>query len=168
MKYCKKCKRIHNDSDERCSVCGKELKTIVENNTPVYLLSASGFELTRVVAALEDSGIPSDTVSNKRNYSAEAYTGYDSSENNILVPYSAYEKAYDVCVGIGAIKEEGVEVISDDSENNNESAPDEQVEEMSGAKRTTIRIVSAIMFFLLVAIAVFGTDYIMKFIMGLF
>ena len=89
MKYCKKCKRIHNDSDERCSVCGKELKTIVENNTPVYLLSASGFELTRVVAALEDSGIPSDTVSNKRNYSAEAYTGYDSSENNILVPYSA-------------------------------------------------------------------------------
>ncbi|MEE1219200.1 MAG: hypothetical protein U0L20_04690 [Ruminococcus sp.] len=170
MKYCKKCRRLHNDGDAKCSYCKNELKNISDKNIPVYLLSASGFELQRVKSALEDSGVPSDAVSFKHNYSAQASTGFDGSEYDILVPYSAYEKSYDICVGIGAIKEDGTEIIDDDTpfEESKENSLDKQFEEISGVKRTTIKVASAIFFFLLVALAVFGTDYIMEFIMGLF
>lgn len=55
MKYCSKCKRLHNDEETVCKNCKAQLKTITDENTPVYLLTASGFELQRVKAALEDA-----------------------------------------------------------------------------------------------------------------
>lgn len=169
MKYCKKCSHIHNDSDEKCSVCGKQLVEIADENTPVYLLSASGFELQRVKAALEDSGIPCDTARHQKDSSAEAVTGYDMSELDVLVPFSAYEKSYDVCVGIGAIKEDNEEIIDGEPDGDGEKADslDEQFEKMSGVKRTTFRVISAILFLLLIALAVYGTDAITGFIKGL-
>lgn len=169
MKYCKKCKHIHNDSDEKCLTCGKALEEISDENTPVYLLSASGFELQRVKAALEDSKIPCDTARHPKNTSAEAVTGYDMSEMDILVPFSAYEKSYDVCVGIGAIKEEGEEILDDEPDNAEDGSAtlDEQFEKMSGVKRTTFRVISAILFLMLIALVVYGTDAITGFIKGL-
>ena len=41
-------------------------------------------------------------------------------------------------------------------------------EKMSGVKRTTVRVLSAIAFLALVALAVYGTDFITGFIKGLF
>ena len=72
-----------------------------------YLLSASGFELERVKTALSDNGIPNDSKPKKRNFSAKAVTGVDNSEQDIYVAESDFEKAYDLCVGIGAIRLEG-------------------------------------------------------------
>lgn len=171
MKYCKKCKHIHNDTVEKCSVCKKELFDIVDENTPVYLISASGFELRRIKAALEDCGIPCDSTPKKHNISAEAVTGYDTTDADILVPFSAYEQAYDVCVGIGAIKEDGEEIIDGDVDtpvNSDVQSLDEQFEEMSGAKRTTVRVVSAFLLLLIFAGVIFGTDFIMQFFKNLF
>lgn len=62
MKYCSKCKRLHNDEETVCKNCKAQLKTITDENTPVYLLTASGFELQRVKAALEDSTVPCDAT----------------------------------------------------------------------------------------------------------
>ena len=45
--------------------CKAQLKTITDENTPVYLLTASGFELQRVKAALEDSTVPCDATIKK-------------------------------------------------------------------------------------------------------
>lgn len=175
MKYCLKCKRLHNDEDTACKTCGGELKIIKDDNTPVYLLTASGFELQRVKAALEDSAVPCDAtikkcIENKYTTSVKAYTGYDDMTYDVYVPYAAYEKAFDTCVGIGAIKLEDEEIIDDgtapeeiDGENF-----DEQFEKMTGRKRTTVRIVSALLLLLIVAAVVFGTDFIMKIIMGFF
>ena len=39
---------------------------------------------------------------------------------------------------------------------------------MSPAKRTTVRIVSALLFIVLVALVIFGVDYIANLIKGLF
>ncbi|MEE0913571.1 MAG: hypothetical protein U0L76_03175 [Ruminococcus sp.] len=170
MKYCKKCNRMYNDSDEKCTECKKPLYEIEDENTPVYLLSATGFELDRVKAALEDNGIPCDSLRKKNATSADAVTGFDTSEYYIVVPYSAYEKAYDTCVGIGAIKDEEAEILDENvpySEENIKSV-DEQFEEMSGAKRTTVRIVSAILLIILFAGVIYGTDFIMQLIKGLF
>ena len=164
MKYCSKCKRLHNDEETVCKNCKAQLKTITDENTPVYLLTASGFELQRVKAALEDSTVPCDATSIK------AYTGYDDLTYDVYVPYSAYEKAFDTCVGIGAIKLEGEEILDEDveyTENDGETL-DEQFEKMTGAKRTTVRIVSALLLLLIVAGVVFGTDAIMNFIKEFF
>ena len=93
MKYCSKCKRLHNDEETVCKNCKAQLKTITDENTPVYLLTASGFELQRVKAALEDSTVPCDAtikkcMENKYSKSIKAYTGYDDltydEEGNII------------------------------------------------------------------------------------
>ena len=42
MKYCSKCKRLHNDEETVCKNCKAQLKTITDENTPVYLLNGIG------------------------------------------------------------------------------------------------------------------------------
>lgn len=132
-----------------------------------YLLSASGFELERVKTALADNGIPNDSKPQKRNYSAKAVTGVDNSEQDIYVAEADYEKAYDLCVGIGAIRIEGEEPQILDEEAGAEPY-EEEFEEMPAKKRTAVRIISALLFVLLVAAVIFGTDMITGWIKGLF
>ncbi len=156
---------MYNDNEEKCTECKKPLYEIKDDTTPVYLLSATGFELDRVKAALEDNGIPCDSLRKKNTTSADAVTGFDTSEYYIVVPYSAYEKAYDTCVGIGAIKDDEAKIIDEEVPY---SESEEQFEEMSSAKRTTVRIVSAILLVIIFAGVIYGTDFIMHFIKGLF
>ena len=129
-----------------------------------FLVSASGFELERIRTALSDNGIPNDSKPQKRNFSAKAVTGTDISIQDIYVAESDYEKAFDLCVGIGAIKLEGEETILDEEA----STPEEEFEEMPAGKRTAVRIVSAILFILLAAAVIFGIDGITGWIKSLF
>lgn len=170
MKYCKKCRHLHNDNEEKCSVCKKPLFEITDDTTPVYIMSADGFELQRVKTALEDSGIPCDSVPQEYTTSAKAVTGYDNSFSDIVVPFAAYEKAYDVCVGIGAIKEGEEEILDFDGNpvNSDTKTATEQFEEMSGVKRTTVRVVSAILLLMIFALVIYGTDFITGLIKNLF
>lgn len=161
MQYCKKCKHMYEEQTV-CPDCKRELSAITDKDTPVFLLSAGGFEYKRVSAALEEADIPATGVPQKRSFSADAVTGLDTTEYDILVPYDFYEKAYDLCVGIGAIKPEGVTV---------EETPDEPVSEevpMSPAKRTTVKIVSAILLILLFCAVIWGTDALTGLIRGFF
>lgn len=129
-----------------------------------FLVSASGFELERIRTALSDNGIPNDSKPQKRNFSAKAVTGTDISIQDIYVAESDYEKAYDLCVGIGAIKLEGEETILGEEE----AAAVEEFEDMPSDKRTAVRIVSAILFILLAAMVIFGVDAITGWIKSLF
>lgn len=170
MKYCPKCKKLHNDENTMCADCQKQTVPVENKNTPVFLMSAGGFELQRVCAALEDAGIPCDQKRHKKIPSAQAVTGADYGDADILVPYQAYEKAYDICIGIGAIQEEGTEILDEQGqalEEKNDSI-DEQLEEMSGMKRTTMRVILAVFLLFLITLAVFATDFITGFIKSLF
>ena len=129
-----------------------------------FLVSASGFELERIRTALSDNGIPNDSKPQKRNFSAKAVTGTDISIQDIYVAESDYEKAYDLCVGIGAIKLEGEETIVGEEE----AAAVEEFKGMPSGKRTAVRIVSAILFVLLAAMVIFGVDAITGWIKSLF
>ena len=105
----------------------------MEEKTLKFLITASGFELERIRTALSDNGIPNDSKPQKRNFSAKAVTGVDNSVQDIYVAADDYDKAYDLCVGIGAIKLEGEEeIISDDPEM---TAPADEYEEMPDARR---------------------------------
>ena len=164
MKFCKKCKHTYEDTQEICTNCKnrKPLTEITDSNTPVYLISADGFERERIQTALTDNGIPNDSVIKEEDIMPEAVKGCSTSWRDILVPYSAYEKAYDICVGIGAIKPDGeIEVIDDEPQQ-------EEFEEMAPAKRATVKVVSAILFVIVAALVIFGTDAITGFIKGLF
>lgn len=164
MKYCKKCKRVYQDEMEYCTSCRsrKPLLPLTDSSTPVYLTSADGFERERIQTALTDNGIPNDSVIVEEDIMPASVKGYSSSWRDILVPYSAYDKAYDICVGIGAVKLEGEEKIID------EEPPAEELEDMPPAKRTTVKILSAILFIIVAALIIFGTDAITGFIKGLF
>jgi len=159
---------MYNDADMNCSCedCkGKALKTIEDETTSVYLCSGGLIERDRVQAALMDSGIPSDYRRHGVTANSQVVTGNDLDGFDILVPYELYEKAYDVAVGIGAIKLEGEEILENEPIEEVEPHP---LEEMSRTKRTTVRVISAILFVLIAALAIFGTDFIMKWIMGFF
>ena len=96
MKYCKKCKHIHEDKFDICTECRKpqQLYPIEDENTPVFLLSASGFEAQRVQSALESGGIPSDLAARKNNLSADAVTGSDINDKNILRAGTLFQYSY--------------------------------------------------------------------------
>lgn len=168
MKYCKKCKHLHKDNEELCTACKKPLYEITDENTPVYIMSAGGFEFQRIKTALEGSGIPCDSIPQKYTTSAEAVTGYDSSYRDIMVPYAAYEKAYDVCVGIGAIKDGSEEIIDESVNESDYDAEMEEFEKMDSKKRMVVRIVSAAFLIIVFALVIYGTDFITSFIKGLF
>ncbi len=166
MKYCPKCKKLYNDIDTNCTCAEckrKKLEIIEDESTSVFLCSGDVMERDRVQAALGDSGIPSVYVRHMVTGNSQVVTGMDFDGFDILVPYELYEKAYDVAVGIGAIKVEGTEIVDEEFDDGVE-----EFEEMSRSKRTTVRVLSAILFIIVLALVIYGTDYIMTFIKSLF
>ncbi len=167
MKYCPKCKKLYNDADINCTCADckrKVLQTIEDETTSVYLCSGDLIERDRVQAALEDGGVPSTYTRHMVTGNSQVLTGMDLDGFDILVPYELYEKAYDIAVGVGAIRLEGEKIFDDTPE----GQALEEFEEMPRAKRTTVRVLSAILFIILLSLVIFGTDYITNFIKSLF
>lgn len=162
---------MYQDSEQCCANCKKhyQLNALDDQNTPVYLTTATGFELDRIQTALEDNGVPCTSQPQEKALSADAVTGSDKTDRDILVPYAALSKARDICIGIGAIKPDGEEVQID--EQDVEDAVDSEIDEseiMSPAKRTTVKIVSAILLIIIACLVIWGTDAITGWIKGLF
>lgn len=166
MKYCTKCRRLYNDEDTECKECKKgKLETITDESTPVYLCSGDIMERDRVQAALKDSKIPSDYKRNMVSANSQVVTGIDFDVFDILVPFDMYEQAFDVAVGIGAIKLNEEETLAYKLDKNDGI---EEFEEMSSSKRTTVRIISAILIIIAFAAIIYGVDFIMALIKNLF
>lgn len=170
MKICPKCKYIYDDTVSSCPDCKKNLKPIENKNTPVGVCTVSGVDRMRVHAALEDAGIPSGEQ-RKKSISSEAITGGDLSDVVITVPYQVYDKAIDVCIGIGVIDETD---IDEDTKKDIESKKEqydkdiEEFEEMSKSKRTFVRVVSAILLIIVFCVFIWGVDYLIELIKSLF
>ncbi len=166
MKYCTKCRRLYNDEDTECKECKKgKLETITDESTPVYLCSGDIMERDRVQAVLKDSKIPSDYKRNMVSANSQVVTGIDFDVFDILVPFDMYEQAFDVAVGIGAIKLNEEETLAYKLDKNDGI---EEFEEMSSSKRTTVRIISAILIIIAFAAIIYGVDFIMALIKNLF
>jgi hypothetical protein len=156
---------MYNDSESNCSneECKKRaLETIADEATSVYLCSGDVIERDRVQAALSDGGVPSVYTRHMVSANSQLITGMDFDGFDILVPYELYEKAYDIAVGIGAIKLDNEVIIED------EPPVESEEPQMSRAKRTTVRIISAIILIVIFAGVIYGTDYIVNLIKSLF
>lgn len=173
MKYCVECKKLCNGTDTICTDCNKKFREIIDINEPVLLTVIGGLERNIVCGALTDAQIPFVERSyDKGGVSNEIVTGYDAKLLNIAieVPYSAIPKAYDAIVSVGIeprFDEAILEEVKADIEQYKLEMKAEEVP-MSNAKRTTVKVLSAIAFIILVALAVFGTDYITGLIKNLF
>lgn len=190
MKYCPHCTTLYQRGAV-CPECMRPLTNEIQENDPVCVISADGFERERIVAALRDSGIPCVERMSKKERSVDAVTGKLAAKVKIQVPYGAYAQAKDILIGIGAIHTDA-QIIPDENpqsggyiyahqpkgkqgdkkkavQSGKKPAQSiEEFEEMSPAKRTTVRIVSALLFIVLVALVIFGVDYIANLIKGLF
>lgn len=177
MKYCSKCRLIYPESREKCR-CGRTLKQYeaLREDTPVCVARASGFEKDRITGALTDAGVPySETPLHEKDVN-EIVTGHGNIPWELCVPYASLEKAKEVLYGIGAqVEGEALEEEPETGEEMQEKCPKEnesakenssQWEEMSNKKRWFWRIVSMILFFLLVWGVVSATDWIMALLMG--
>ncbi len=174
MKYCGECKKLYLGDDTVCIDCNKKYKEIIDINEPVMLCVVGSVERSLVCGALKDAEIPFvEKQYGKAGVANEVVTGYDAKLLNIavLVPYSAIPKAYELItnVGVDARFDEAVlEKAKSDVEQYKLSLNDNKEANMSSKKRTTVKVLSAIAFLILVAVVVLGIDYVMELIKKLF
>lgn len=174
MKFCPVCKKMYNGTQEKCTLCNKKYQQITDINEPVMLCVTGGIERNMICGALKDAEIPFV----EQSYGApgvanEVVTGYDAKLLNIsiLVPYSAFPKAYEIAQSVGVcddMDEQFVELVNEDIEKYKQSLDSADDTQMSAAKRTTIKVVSAIAFLIIIGAVVIGTDAITEWIKNLF
>ena len=163
MFYCDKCQILSKD-EETCPLCGNRRLRPVAANDPVLLFTTWNEEAQRIAAAFDDDGIPHMERVVEGGGASPVLLGRNRcAQIRIFVPFSEIGHARDVMRGIGALKDEG----KDDQELSNEapqSAPkdtEKKTEEpMSPGRQAFMRILSILMFLLLVCAVVFGADAI--------
>ncbi|MCQ4022583.1 MULTISPECIES: hypothetical protein [unclassified Ruminococcus] len=165
--YCNRCHKLYNDK-RACPNCNEVLTKKISDSSHIAIVSAFGIEKDRITAALEDADIPYAERAEKKEASANAVTGIDNARYKIEVPYSFYDKAMEILIGINAVSpDEYVESAGDEVQENS-SPKTEEFEEMSSGKRIAVRVISAVLFILLVALVIGGVDFITGIIKGLF
>lgn len=162
MKYCPKCKKVYMDNVEICTECkNKQTIVIEEKHTPLLLCNCNASQREMLMSALKENGIVSSYTNQTQN-SGMAMEGYD-----VSVPAGMYKQACKIAVEMGMLN------IDDDfcdAVEQLEFEPDDEdaFAEMSPAKRTTVRVLSALAIIVLFALVIFGVDYVMALIKNLF
>lgn len=171
MKFCKTCKALAHAADSVCPHCGKKLSPVTDINEPVRLCVIGGTERAMLCGMLDDAQIPHmESNVQPQGVANEIVTGFDVKLNNIsvVVPFQALPKASELLGTIESVKNP-VEPMMDKIEAHIGYLRSEQKEKPdSAAKRTTIKVITAILFLLLIAAVVLGTDAVTGWIKGLF
>ena len=172
MKYCARCKKLYfKITDSRCPICNKKLIENPNHFSPVYIVTANGFELERIRAALNSADIPYSYQNEKRETGIRILNSAPPENCEVFVPISAYCDAMDILVGIGAVKDDKIPDVNDDemaklNEAKKEAA--ETDEELSPKKARIIRILSFIAFLMILAAAVYLADFIIALVKNMF
>ena len=173
MEYCKSCKALCFGDELPFDGCRHKLLEIKDINEPVRLCIVGGTERAMLRGMLKDADIPFEEVSvSPRGVSNDIVTGYDVklSNVNVLVPYSALLKASELLGTIETLQNVNEPLLAKVEEDigKYKAGTFSGDRQLSPAMRTTVKVVTAILFFILVAIVVFGTDKIIELIKGLF
>lgn len=172
MKYCKVCKRLCFGDNIPFDGCKHKLREIEDINEPVRLCIAGGTERAMLTGMLKDSEIPYvEENIQPQGVANEIVTGYDVKLSNIsvVVPFSALPKASELLSAIETLNNE-IEPHMDEikAEIERLKAEKEEAKQMKPVLRTTIKVITALLFLAAVALVVFGTDAITSWIKGLF
>ena len=166
MRYCTKCKKLYKgDETEKCFVCGKKTISDPSHYSLVNVVTANGFELERIRAALHDADIPYSYQEARKDAGIQILNSAPPENCDVFVPLSAYEKTMDVLIGIGAVKED---ISQADTEKLREAEKAAEDEELPPEKARRIRILSGIAFILLLVLVVWLVDIGFEFVKSLF
>ncbi len=174
MKYCKICKTVFKESDTHCPYCRKKLLEITDINEPVRLCVIGGTERAMLCGLLSDAEIPYlEGNTYPQGLANEIVTGYDVKLSNISlqVPFSALPQASELLSSIETVPnpvEPMMNEITAHIAHLRQGTSGKDEKPMSPALRTTIKVVTAILFLILIAVVVLGTDKLMELIKGLF
>ena len=163
MKYCEKCRAIFGNEKKSCPKCGKKLTSDIYPENLVYMTTATGFELERIEAALNEASVPFECKSIKRQAVMRLLNSAPPESYDILAPIFAYDDAYSILAGINAINPDEITEPDEDLINDiktERKKHNETVDSISPQKQRMIKIFSAIAFLLILAFVVWGTDYI--------
>lgn len=172
MKYCKVCKRLCFGDSMPFDGCKHKLREIEDINEPVRLCITGGTERAMLTGMLKDAEIPYvEENIQPQGVANEIVTGYDVKLSNIsiVVPFSALPKASELLSAIETLNNE-IEPHMDEIKAAIEKlkAEKEEAKQMKPVLRTTIKVITALLFLAAVALVVFGTDAITSWIKGLF
>ena len=173
MKFCKSCKKVFSGCETMCRDCGKKLSDITDINEPVRLCVIGGTERAMLMGLLDDAGIPHiERNAQPHSVANEIVTGYDVRLNNIAVsvPFQALPEASSL-LGTIASADNYIEPMTEEIRahiSRLKSGAGDSSSPMSPALRTTVKVLSAIVFLILVALVVLGTDKITELIKSLF
>ena len=94
MKYCAKCKKIYTKSEPAaCPFCGRELIDDPSSFSPVDIVTAHGFELERIAAALKDADIPYSTREVRRDMGIQILNSAPPENCIVTVSLEHYQQA---------------------------------------------------------------------------
>lgn len=169
MRYCTRCKRIYfNNENGLCPLCGRQMTDDPNILSPVYVLTANGFELERVRSVLDSEGI-AYTVNEARHDAGIQILNSAPPENcDVYVTLSEYERAVETLKGSGAISDDIPEPDEKAKEQISEAKKKDQEEHLDPKKARNIRIFSAIAFLLILVGVVYLTDFIIALVRKLF
>ncbi len=172
MKYCTRCKKLYfNSEDKQCPLCSRKLIENPNHFSPVYIITANGFELERIRAALESADIPYSYQNEKRETGIRILNSAPPENCEVFVPVSAYSDAMDILVGIGAVEDGKIpDIGKDDRESLDKSKKEasEAEEELPPGKARLVRILSFIVFLLILAATVYLADFIIALVKSQF
>lgn len=163
MLYCDKC-QILSEDEETCPLCGNRRLRPAAANDPVLLFTTWNEEAQRIAAAFDDDGIPHMERVEEGGGASPVLLGRNRcAQIRIFVPFSEIGHARDVMCGIGALKDDGKDdrKFSDEAAKaSSENTGGNAEKPMSPGKQAFMRILSILMFLLLVCAVVFGADAI--------
>ena len=163
MKYCTKCERRYTDTNaSHCTLCGKALIDNPNHYSPVYVVTANGFELERIKASLTDADIPFSVSQTRDDTGLQILNAAPPENSQIFVPLSFYTQTVSILLGIGALNH--ADEISEQDEEKLQQERSEHEEEMSPKKRFWVKLLSIILFIGILAAVVFLADWIGHFI----
>ena len=172
MKFCKVCKKLCFGEALPPDGCKHKLAEIEDINEPVRLCIAGGTERAMLTGMLKDADIPylEENVY-PQGVANEIVTGYDVKLSNIsvVVPFSALPKASEILDAIETLENE-IDPHLDEikAQINRLKVKRDEPKTMSPALRTTIKVLTALLFLALIALAVFGTDALTSWVKSLF
>lgn len=162
MFYCERCQVLSRDG-KTCPLCGSRKLRPVCPDDPVLLLTVGEDEATRITAAFKESSVPCLARSTgSGGYTSIILGRSRCSDVRIFVPFNKIERAKEILIGIGALKT--------GKESEEKTGPSKQGGKvpMSRCKRIAVKIISAILFFLLIWGVVILSDWVAAKFKGLF
>lgn len=166
MKYCTKCKQIHTAKELTvCPRCGRKLTENPNYQSPVKAVTANGFELERIRAALTNEDIPFSVKEERYDTGLQILNSAPPENCSFYIPLCHYDKAMETLVGIGAVSEESMQELDrQDKEFLQKSREQEKTEEMPEGKARLIRILSLIGFLAVLVGFAYLADRLLSFV----